>query len=119
MDTLLTLLRASVGIVGLLALCWWLSEDRRRIDWTLVGTGIALQVVLGLLILKVTFFHAAMEGVSGFFNRLVGFSDDGASMVFGSMPTDVSAFGMAWTVLSAIVFFSAFRRSCIICVFCR
>ncbi len=108
MDTLLTLLRASVGIVGLLALCWWLSEDRRRIDWKLVGTGVALQVVLGLLILKVPFFHAAMEGVSGFFNRLVGFSDDGASMVFGSMPTDVSAFGMAWTVLSAIVFFSAF-----------
>ncbi len=108
MDTLLTLLRASVGIVGLLALCWWLSEDRRRIDWKLVGTGIALQVVLGLLILKVTFFHAAMEGVSGFFNRLVGFSDDGASMVFGSMPADVPAFGMAWTVLSAIVFFSAF-----------
>lgn len=108
MDTLLTLIRALIGITGLLALCWWVSEDRRRIDWKLVGSGIGLQILLGLLILKVPFFHDAIAGVSGFFNRLVGFSDDGAAMVFGSMPTDVPAFGIAWTVLSAIVFFSAF-----------
>ncbi len=108
MDMLLTLLRALIGITGLLALCWWLSEDRRRIDWKLVGIGMALQLALGLLILKVPVFHEAMEGVSGFFNRLVGFSDEGAAMVFGSMPRDVTAFGIAWTVLSAIVFFSAF-----------
>ncbi len=108
MDTLLTLLRALVGIIGLLALCWWLSEDRKKIDWKLVGSGIGLQIVLGLLILKVPFFHSGIAAVSGFFNRLVGFSDDGAAMVFGSMPSDVPAFGMAWTVLSAIVFFSAF-----------
>ncbi|MDQ8180060.1 nucleoside transporter C-terminal domain-containing protein [Pelagicoccus sp. SDUM812005] len=108
MDTLLTLLRALIGIVGLLALCWWLSEDRKRIDWKLVGIGIGLQVCLGVLILKVPLFHAAMEGVSGFFNRLVGFSDEGAAMVFGSMPRDVPVFGIAWTVLTAIVFFSAF-----------
>ncbi|MBD5780346.1 Na+ dependent nucleoside transporter [Pelagicoccus sp. NFK12] len=108
MDTLLTLLRAVVGVVGLLALCWWLSEDRKRVNWKLVCIGIALQLVLGLMILKVPLFHAAMEGVSGFFNRLVGFSDEGAAMVFGSMPTDVPVFGIAWTVLTAIVFFSAF-----------
>ncbi|MDQ8184480.1 nucleoside transporter C-terminal domain-containing protein [Pelagicoccus sp. SDUM812002] len=108
MDMLLTLLRALVGIMGLLALCWWLSEDRKRIDWKFVGIGIGLQIVLGLLILKVPVVHGAMSGVSGFFNRLVGFSDEGAAMVFGSMPADVTVFGLAWTVLSAIVFFSAF-----------
>lgn len=108
MDMLWTLLRALIGIVGLLALCWWLSEDRKRVDWRLVGIGIGLQVVLGILILKVPFFHGAVEGVSGFFSRLVGFSDEGAAMVFGSMPSDVGVFGIAWTVLSAIVFFSAF-----------
>ncbi|MDQ8205331.1 nucleoside transporter C-terminal domain-containing protein [Pelagicoccus sp. SDUM812003] len=108
MDTLLTLLRALIGIAGLLSLCWFVSEDRRRIDWKLVGSGIALQIVLALLILKVPFIHAGVAAVSSFFRRLIGFSDDGAEMVFGSMPSDVPVFGMAWTVLSAIVFFSAF-----------
>lgn len=108
MDTLLTLFRALVGMLGLLALCWWVSEDRRRIDWKLVGSGLALQWLLALLILKVPFFHDAVAGVSGFFSKLIGFSDDGATMVFGTMPSEVPVFGMAWTVLSAIVFFSAF-----------
>lgn len=107
MDTLLTLLRALIGIAGLLALCWWASEDRRRIDWKLVGAGLGLQWVLAGLILKVPLCHDAVAGVSGFFSKLIGFSDVGAEMVFGSMPRDVPAFGVAWTVLSAIVFFSA------------
>ncbi|EDY82351.1 Na+ dependent nucleoside transporter family [Verrucomicrobiia bacterium DG1235] len=108
MDTLLTLLRALIGIIGLLALCWWVSEDRKRINWKLVGSGLALQLLLGLALLKVSFVHDAVAGVSAFFSRLIGFSDDGATMIFGTMPSDVPLFGMAWTVLSAIVFFSAF-----------
>lgn len=108
MDTLLTLLRAMIGIAGLLGLCWLVSEDRKRIDWKLVGSGIALQLVLALLILKVGFARSAVESVSGFFRMLIGFSDEGAEMIFGSMPKDVPIFGIAWTVLSAIIFFSAF-----------
>lgn len=108
MDTLISLLRALIGIVGLVALCWWVSEDRKRIDWKLVASGFGLQLILAALILKVSFFHNAVAGVSGFFSRLIGFSDDGASMIFGTMPRDVPIFGVAWTVLSAIVFFSAF-----------
>lgn len=107
MDTLLTVVRALIGIAGLLALCLWLSEDRKRIDWRLVGSGLALQLVLAMLILKVPFAHDGVAAVSGFFSKLIGFSDDGAEMVFGSMPKDVPIFGIAWTVLSAIVFFSA------------
>ncbi|MBK1876428.1 NupC/NupG family nucleoside CNT transporter [Pelagicoccus mobilis] len=108
METLLTLIRALIGVLGLLALCWWASEDRKRIDWKLVGSGLVLQWILAVLILKVPVFHDAVAGVSAFFSKLIGFSDEGAVMVFGSMPKDVPVFGMAWTVLSAIVFFSAF-----------
>jgi len=108
MDTVVTLVRALVGIVGLLALCWWASEDRKRIDWKLVGVGLLLQWVLAALILKVPVFHSLVAGVSGFFSKLIGFSDEGATLLFGTMPKDVPLFGIAWTVLSAIVFFSAF-----------
>lgn len=108
MDMLLSLVRSLVGMAGLLALCYWASEDRRRIDWRLVGSGLALQLVLAGLILKVPILHAGIEGVSRFFSKLVGFSDEGAKLVFGTMPSDVPTFGLAWTVLSAIVFFSTF-----------
>ncbi|MBC2607592.1 NupC/NupG family nucleoside CNT transporter [Pelagicoccus albus] len=108
MDMLYSLFRALIGIVGLLALCWWVSEDRKRINWRLIGAGLLLQFVLAVLILKVSVFRNIVASVSGFFSKLIGFSDDGASMVFGSMPTDIPVFGIAWTVLSTIVFFSAF-----------
>ena len=107
MEASLGLLRGLVGMGALLGLCWLLSENRRRIDWRLVAAGMVLQVVLGLAILKVPLAHAAVEGVSRFFARLIGFSDEGARMVFGSMPMDVPAFGIAFSVLPTIVFFSA------------
>lgn len=108
MDIVLTWVRALIGIIGLLALCWWASDDRRKIDWKLVGGGLVLQLVLALLILKVSFIHNTVSSVAGFFSKLIGFSDEGATMIFGTMPTDVPLFGIAWTVLSAIIFFSAF-----------
>lgn len=108
MDTAISLLRAVIGIAGLLALCWLISEDRKRIDWRLVASGLLSQLVLAILILKVGVFHSAIEGVSIFFRRLIGFSDEGARMIFGSMPDDVRVFGLAFTVFPTIIFFSAF-----------
>jgi len=95
-------------MLALLSLCYFVSEDRKRVSWKLVGSGLLLQFVLAVLLLKVPLFSSVVEGVSDFFVLLIGFSDDGAKTVFGTMPTDVPVFGMAWTVLSAIVFFSAF-----------
>lgn len=108
MDTVLSLFRALVGVVVLLGLCWAISGDRRKIDWRLVASGIGLQLVLAFLILRVVFFRDAVEGVSRFFSKLIGFSDEGARMIFGTMPADVPAFGLAFTVLPTIIFFSAF-----------
>ncbi len=107
MDTLLTLLRAALGMAALVGICWLASSDRRAINWKLVGSGLLLQVVLAVLILRVPFVLGMVENVSEFFRLLVGFSDEGARMIFGTMPVDVPVFGMAWSVLSAIVFFSA------------
>lgn len=108
MDTAFSLFRALVGVVGLLALCWAISEDRRRINWKLIGVGVGLQLVLAILILKVGFVHDMVEGVSIFFRKLIGFSDEGARMIFGTLPDNPGVYGIAFTVLPTIVFFSAF-----------
>ena len=56
-----SLLRGSLGIAVLLAICFALSRNRKAIDWKLVGMGMTMQIVLGILILKV-------PGVSGVFD---------------------------------------------------
>lgn len=52
-----------LGLVTLMFLAWLLSEDRRRVDWRLLVTGLALQFAIALLLLKVPAFR-------GFFSTL-------------------------------------------------
>lgn len=108
MDTLLSLARAALGIAALLGFCWALSERRSAVDWRLVGAGVAMQIVLAILIQKVGLFRGAIEAAAGFFSKLIGFSNAGAATLFGAMPEDAGTFGMAFSVLPTIIFFSAF-----------
>jgi len=109
MDFAITLFRSAMGLGLLLAFCYWLSEDRKRIRWSLVGYGIGLQLVLALLILKVPIFYEAMRSASALFNRLVSFSNEAAVFLFGRLASDAEgSFGFAFTVLPTIIFFSAF-----------
>ncbi len=92
----------------LLLLCYLLSERRDRIRWSLVAYGVALQVLLAALILKMPLVHGAVRAVSRVFNTLVGFSNESAAFVFGTLASDTeNTFGFAFTVLPTIIFFSA------------
>lgn len=109
MDFAITVIRSVLGIGLLLLMCYGLSENRSRIRWNLVACGIGLQIVLAVLILKVAFIHNAVRGVASFFNRMVGFSNEAATFMFGSLASDTQGtFGFAFTVLPTIIFFSAF-----------
>ena len=109
MDFAITVFRSILGIGLLLLMCYGLSESRNRIRWKLVSYGIGLQIVMALLILKVALFHDAIRGVAAFFNRLIGFSNEAAVMIFGTLASDTEGtFGFAFTVLPTIIFFSAF-----------
>jgi CNT family concentrative nucleoside transporter len=46
-------LRGLIGIAVLLTIAYLLSSYRKKIDWKLVATGIALQIVIALVILKI------------------------------------------------------------------
>jgi CNT family concentrative nucleoside transporter len=108
MDDSIAVVRAIFGLCVLVLLCFGFSERRDRIRWSLVGYGVALQIVMAILILRVPFFHEATRSVSWFFNKLVGFSNGSATFVFGRLASDeTGAFGFAFTVLPTIIFFSA------------
>ena len=108
MDDWIPVIRAIFGLCVLVLLCYGVSERRDRIRWSLVGYGIALQIVTAVLILRVPVFHDATRSVSWFFSKLVGFSNSSAAFVFGRLASDeTGAFGFAFTVLPTIIFFSA------------
>ncbi len=74
-----------VGLVTMIALAWLLSENRRRVDWRLVGIGLGLQVALALLVLRTGFGAWFFEAVRTVFDVLTEASNQGASFVFGNL----------------------------------
>ncbi|RPF83099.1 MAG: Na+ dependent nucleoside transporter, partial [Verrucomicrobia bacterium TMED71] len=109
MDIVLVILRPVLGIGLLLLFCYSLSERKDKIRWSLVAYGVVLQILLAVLILKLPFAHEAIRSVSQLFNALVGFSNESAAFVFGTLASDSrGTYGFAFTVLPTIIFFSAF-----------
>lgn len=103
------ILRALLGMVVLLGICFAFSRNRRIIDWKMVGIGIGLQLILAILILKVPGASEVFDWIADKFVMLLSFSDQGAEFLFGSLITDTNTFGyiFAFRVLPTIVFFSA------------
>ncbi len=103
------ILRGILGIVVLLSIGFALSKNRKRIDWPLVIKSLGLQLLIGVLVLKVGFVKRGFDGVAFFFQKLLDFSAEGAAFVFGNLVTDTQSFGyvFAFQVLPTIVFFSA------------
>jgi CNT family concentrative nucleoside transporter len=104
------ILRGLLGMTVLLLICYLLSANRKKIDWRLVLSGLGIQLVLALMMLKIPGVKIAFEGVANFFVAVLRFSEAGAVFMFGSIITDMNTFGyiFAFQVLPTIVFFSAF-----------
>ena len=93
----------------MLAVCYLLSKNRKLIDWKLVGVGMASQLLLAILILKVPYVNTIFDSLAGVFARILRFSESGAQFLFGDLVTKTDTFGhiFALQVLPTIVFFSA------------
>ncbi len=109
MEIVLGILRPVLGIGLLLLFCYFLSERKDKIRWSLVAYGLVLQILLAVLMLKLPFAHEAIRSVSQLFNALVVFSNESTAFVFGTLASDSrGTYGFAFTVLPTIIFFSAF-----------
>ena len=109
MDFLVGLLRGVLGVTILLATCYLLSSARHKISWRLVGMGMALQILLALLVLKVPLINKAFDWIAEMFEKTLRFSEAGAIFLFGDLVTNLDSFGyiFAFQVLPTIIFFSA------------
>ena len=78
-------LQGLLGILLILGIALLASNNRRRIDWRLVWTGIGLQAAIALLIFKVGPIGAFFEWVGRGMGKIEEFARRGAEFVYGGI----------------------------------
>ncbi len=115
-----------LGIATMLGLAVLLSYDRKAINWKLVASGLGLQALFGVIILKTSAGQWVFQTIGDLITSLLGFQEQGARFVFGNLvqstvpvtAADGTAAGgaamvaqtgsyFAFNVLPTIIFFSA------------
>lgn len=107
--SIMSVLRGALGILFLLGVAYAFSSDRKSINWRLVGIGVSLQLVLAVLVLKVPFVKSIFDVISKGFVKVLNFTKDGSTFLFGNLVTDLDTMGyiFAFQILPTIVFFAA------------
>jgi concentrative nucleoside transporter, CNT family len=77
------LAQSLLGYGGFIALAWLLSEKKSAVPWRTVFGGVALQVALTLIILKLPGAHAAFAALNDGLLALERATRTGATVVFG------------------------------------
>lgn len=98
-----------VGLLVMIGVAYLLSEKKKAIQWRTVITGILLQIVFGLFILKTEFGRNIFDTIGRGFNAILGYTGEGAKFLFGGLatPSDSLGFIFATMVLPTIIFMSA------------
>jgi len=109
-------MHAIAGMIGLLAIAWALGEDRRGVPWRAVAAGVALEIVLALLFLKIPMVKGAFMSLNDALLVLEKATQAGTGLVFGylggaSAPFAVTApeatFVLAFRALPIVLVISA------------
>ena len=109
-------LRGVVGLLFIAGIAYLLSGNRRAIDWKLVGTGIIIQIIIALIILKLPFANHAFNYISEKFVTFLSFAQKGAEFLYGDLSRDSSndpsvkhnlGFLFAFQALPTVIFFSS------------
>ncbi len=101
-----------IGIVILLGLAYLWSNNRKAINYRLVLTGLGLQFLLAVFILKVPLGQSIFAWLGRAINKLLDFSQEGGSFVFGDLmrvpdilpPTIVSGGVFLFVLIPTIIF---------------
>lgn len=74
-----------VGMLAMIGLAWLMSDNKRKVDWRLVGMGTALQLVFAAVILKTELGRLVFAKANDAVTALLAFSEAGARFVFGNL----------------------------------
>lgn len=104
-----------LGIIIILGLAFLWSNNRKRINYRLVITGLLLQLVLAVFILKVPIGQDIFFWLGKAINKLLDFSKEGGLFVFGDL-TKVTEILPAGIVKSGVFLFILLPTIIFVCV---
>ncbi len=76
-----------IGVFLILGLAFLASNNRKRINLRLVLSGLGLQLVIALLVLRVPAVNAAFQSVGRGMGKIEEFAKQGAAFVYGGIAT--------------------------------
>ncbi len=116
------IIRGAVGMAAIICIALAFSNNRKAVNWKLVGTGLGIQFILAIFILKGAVMaefwsplgwpKAFFSWVSSFFVVVLDFTTAGAEFIFGDLARSPGMEGsighfFAFQVLPTIVFFAS------------
>ena len=104
-------LQGLIGMILLLGIAFILSNNRRQINYRIVGWGLSLQFIFGILILKTPLGKPLFGFFDKVITKLISFSDSGSDFLFKSLVPGVgyheAMVNFAFRALPTIIFFSS------------
>lgn len=102
--------RGLLGVAAILGAAWWMSENRRAISARMVIGGLAMQTLLGFLLVRFEAGRTALDAAGRWVESVLACAEAGARFVFGDRlvdPAGPAGFVFAFRVLPTIVFAAA------------
>ena len=93
-----------IGLFVMMFLAWLMSNNKKKLDFRVIGGGLLLQFVLALLILKTGFGQQVFVWAKDAVSEVIALSDAGASFLFGE---GFREHFFAFKVLPTIIFVSS------------
>jgi CNT family concentrative nucleoside transporter len=100
-------MHAVAGMIGLVAIAWALGEDRRGIPWRAVLAGIALELVLAVVFLKIPMVKSAFISLNDALLVLERATEAGTSLVFGYLGGAATPFAVTAPEATFVLAFRA------------
>ena len=76
---------SAVGFLAFAGIAWLLSSNRRQVSWKTIGSGMALQLLLGTLIFRLPGSHRAFLWMNDAVLALLNASKAGTAFLFGPL----------------------------------
>ena len=96
---------SAFGLLCMVAIAVGLSTKRDAIKWKPTLTGVLLQILLGVIVLKTTAGRAVFETAKNLVNQITGYTAEGSAFLFGPLATDSNlGYIFAIQVLPTIIF---------------
>ena len=100
--------RGVIGMISLVIIAYFFSTNKNKINWKTTFLGLATQLIMAILILRVEFVQNIFEFFGKIFVKTLDFTMEGSKFLLGDM-VNVESFGYVFLfqVLPTIIFFSA------------